>query len=357
MALSGGVGKGLALLAGVGFTAGCIYAFGVSKRLGFEGQAQREARRELLVFAAKMAKCGVASGLPETSGRVPAKLADVSAKVYSSKPEDWDDPSFECADYRLKEPQRMQYRWYKHGESVGTVEARGDLDGNGAPDTWYEIRVTCSKLGQCEAANYVSSVDEDGLREPPAILRWLGRSQSFLGEPPSLTADDEAPPPPSAQATAKPLDVVKPGEPTPLNTLYFDAERRAASKLAGAVLLELEYKGARERLGDPVRGLSVRGFYGHPDKNGVVAVGSEVVRVSYDQAGFGEALTKAPRELHAVGFAECLPEKLILALEPPAALTMTLAWSKKHERAIWTTQGGKSSPMTYGADKCALVKD
>lgn len=361
MALSGGVGKGIALLVGVGFTVTCVYAFKVSQRRGFAGEAEREARLELVAFAGKMARCAVGQGLPKTSARVPAKLADVSAKTYTSKPEDWKDQAFECADYQLTGAQHLQYRWYKNSPEYGSVEARGDTDGNGLPDTWYEIRVICSKPRTCEAVNYVSTVDENGLREPPSILRWFGRSKAFMGEPPSLSADDEvapsAPAPaPLPEASAKPLEEVKPGAPTPLNTLYFDAERRAASKLAGAVLLELEYKGARERLGDPVRGLSARGFYGHPDAKGVVAAGAEVVSVSYDQAGFKETLTKAPRELHAVGFAECLPEKLILALEPPAAITMTLAWSKKDARAVWTTQGGKAPPSSYSADTCAKAK-
>jgi len=363
MSSSGGAGKLGAALLGLAVIAGGVVAFRYSQKQGAAEAVEHEARVELVRFALGVARCAANKhNLPETGPRVPARLVDVSGKRYANGEQDWQDASFSCASFRAPSPQSAQYRWRKLTEQSGRVEARADIDGDGKPDKWFEIEVRCAKSSECTAVNYVSEVTVDGLRKPPGILSWLRRAATYLGEPPSLEADDDANPSPASSELAapppRPLAVVTSGAPSSLDTLYFEAERRATTKLSGAVLLTLEYKNARGALANAADGTTLHGLYGKQDAKGWVHRGEDVVHVSFDQRGMSEVIEKAPRDLHGQGFAECLPEKLLAAVAPPASATLdlTLAWNVKHERALWSVKQAKTTIRTYGADHCALVK-
>ena len=193
MSSSGAVGKVVAGLLGLALVAGLVVAFRFSQKRGLGSEAEREARIELLRFAAGVARCSAGQhSLPETGPRVPLHLADVSGKKYASVQADWDNPSFACASFQAASPQALQYRWRKITTESGRVEGRADVDADGKPDMWFELDVHCSKPNECDAVNYVNQVSVDGVREPPRVLSWLGRAAKFIGEPPSLEAEDDA---------------------------------------------------------------------------------------------------------------------------------------------------------------------
>jgi hypothetical protein len=348
----------MAAVVGVGMIGASVWAFRVSQRNGFEVEASHEARLQLPVFASGMARCAAGRGsLPETGEWVPARLADVSGKAHLTAAADWADATFACANFELSVEQRLQYRWRQVSTSHGRVEARADFDLNGAPDHWWEVEVTCNQPGQCEAVNFVTEVMEDGVREPPGVLAWLGRSRRYAGEPPSLTADEATPPPaPLSAAAPAPLAAVIGNAPTSLDTLYHEAERRARAHRDGVVLLELEYQGVRDRLLDPATGGALKGLYGAPDGKGFVRAGEELVSVTFDKAGVVVSSQKARRALHAVGFAECLPDELRIALGGDEPWRGTLAWDTERERPLWSVQRGKQPARTFSADRCSAVK-
>jgi len=356
MALSGGVSKGLAGVVALGFIGAGVIAYREAQRRGQESDSEHEARLVLPELARQLARCSVSTGsLPESSGRVPTKLAAVAGKPYMSTADDWHDAAFTCASFSLKTPQALQYDWRKDSTLSGRVEARADLDLNGAPDKWFEIRVTCTRPGQCEAENFATEVSAEGVRSPPGVLTWLGRSQRYLGEPPSLSADDVEP---VAKLTSLPVSkppAIVAGAPSGLDALYFEAERRAAAALAGAVLLELEFDALHGKLATPAQGTKMLGFYGVPDVKGKLKKGAAVVRVTFDAQGLVEKLDKAPRDLGRVGFAECLPEKMLAALGKDDPLAMTLGWDPKRERATWQIKLGRAE-QRYSADYCAMLK-
>lgn len=362
--MSSSVGKVVAGLVGLALVGSMAVAFRYSRQRGALSDAEREARLELVRFSGGVARYGIQHRLPETTRRVPLRLADVSGKKYTSRAEDWRDEGFSVAMFQAASPQSVQYRWLKLSPQSGRVEARADGDGDGKPDAWFEVDVRCPKVNECEAANFVNEVTADGARQPPGLLAWFGRASTFVGEPPSLAAEDEAPPSPLpsastvATAAAKPLAVVTAGTPTGLDTLYLEAERRAGTKLSGAVLLELEYKDTRGPLGNTADGMSLRGLYGRQDVKGWVHRGEPIVNVTFDQQGWNEVLEKAARELRTTGFAECQPEKLLAAMAAPTAATLALAlgWDAKRERALWTVREAKAAPRHFGADRCAILK-
>lgn len=363
--MSSSVGKVVAGLVGLALVGSMVVAFRYSQKRGALSDAEREARLELVRFSGGVARYSIQHSLPETTKRVPRRLADVSGKKYTSTAEDWLDEGFAGAMFQAASPQSVQYRWLKLSPQNGRVEARADTDADGKPDAWFEVDVRCPRANECQAANFVNEVTPDGTRQPPSLLAWVGRAATFVGEPPSLSADDEEPPPlPSASAVAaapappKPLAVVTAGTPTGLDTLYLEAERRAGGKLSGAVLLELEYKSTRGPLGNTADGLTLRGLYGRQDVKGWVHRGEPIVSVTFNQQGWAEVLEKAPRELRAPGFAECQPEKLLAAMAAPttAILDLSLRWDAKRERALWLVKEGKAPARNFGADRCAVVK-
>lgn len=358
------VGKVVAGLIGLALVGGMAVAFRYSQERGASSDAEREARLELVRFSGGMARYGIQHGLPETTRRVPLHLAEVSAKKYTSMADDWLDEGFAAAMFQAASPQSVQYRWLKLSPQNGRVEARADVDGDGRPDTWFEIDVRCPRHDECQAANFVNEVTANGVRQPPGLLTWFGRASTFVGEPPSLEAEDEAAPLPSPSpstlvAAPKPLAIVTAGTPTGLDTLYLEAERRAGTKLSGAVLLELEYKSTRGPLGNTAEGLTLRGVYGRQDVKGWVHGREPIVSVTFNQQGWTEVLEKAARELHATGFADCQPEKLLAAMVAPtnATLDLSLGWDAQRERALWMVkEKGKATARRFGADRCALVK-
>jgi hypothetical protein len=192
--MSSSMGKVVAGLVGLALVGGMVVAFRYSQKRGALSEVEREARLELVRFSGGIARHGIGNSLPETTKRVPARLADVSGKKYASTSEDWSDEGFAAAMFQAPSPQSVQYRWLKLSVQSGRVEARADVDGDGRPDTWFEIDVSCPKANECEAANFVHEVTADGVRQPPGLLAWLGRAPTFVGEPPSLEAEDEAAP-------------------------------------------------------------------------------------------------------------------------------------------------------------------
>ncbi len=342
---------------GVGLVAVAFIAWRFSERRQHRSEMQREVQTELVRFATGVASCSAgAQLLPDTSERVPARLADVAGKAYTNQHGDYHGRAYVCAGFSARSPQRLQYRWVKDGALYGRAEARGDADGDGVPDTWYEIRVDCSSAG-CEAPNFPHEVLSDGRRLPPSLLGLFGRARATQGEPPSLSADDTPQGAASSRATAPPkAPLIEPNVALAFDTLFIEAERRAGEKLPGATLLEIEIEGALGPVADPKLGASLSALYGVADAAGIVAPAAEVLRVEFDARGLTDRLEKATRRLARVGFTECLPGKLIGSLPAAAARRMTLAFDRTRERAVWRVQEESAPQRSYGAENCALLR-
>jgi hypothetical protein len=343
-------------LLGAGLLVAAWLAYGEANRRSHAGGVEREARVELVRFALGMAK--MCRPFPETGARVPARLRDVSAKTYESRAEDWEQPAFKCANFRVEDAQHLQYRWLKESDVSGRVEARADIDGDGTPDTWYEVPITC-EAESCQAPNYVVAVKEDGERLPPLLLRILGQAAPYSGERPSSQPGDTQPmtgAAGSALPPPPPPPVIAKGAAIPLDVLFVEAERRAASKLPSAVLLELEATKVEQRVADPAKGTELRASYGAPDGKGKVARGAELVSVTFDAEGLSEQLVKAPRELRRLGTVECMPEKLfgLAGLAPP--VTMALSYDAQRGRPLWRLKSGESPERLFNIEQCAGVK-
>jgi len=108
---------------------------------------QVEAQQALPVFAQAVIKCANAQGgLPRTSASVPASLADVSGKKYKSAPHDWaDDPTLSCTGFSMSGAQYFQYQWVLDSPNSGHVQASADLDGDGAIESHFRLRVDCAE--------------------------------------------------------------------------------------------------------------------------------------------------------------------------------------------------------------------
>jgi len=114
---------------------------------------QDEALKALPVFAAAIAQCADAhGGLPRTSTPVPASLADVSGKKYQSAASEWTlDPTLSCSGFSMSGAQYFQYQWLLETPSSGAVQATADLDGDGAIESQFRVRVDCID-NRCAAA-------------------------------------------------------------------------------------------------------------------------------------------------------------------------------------------------------------
>lgn len=84
-------------------------------------------------------------GLPPSTAKVPASLAQVKGKKYVSSPADWTGDAFTCASFTITTPQYFQYQWVLTTPgALGTVRAQGDLDGDGVAEITIEQDVRCS---------------------------------------------------------------------------------------------------------------------------------------------------------------------------------------------------------------------
>jgi hypothetical protein len=84
-------------------------------------------------------------GLPPSTPKVPASLAQVKGTKYASSPSDWSSEAFTCALFSVQTPQYFQYQWLLTSPgSQGIVRAEGDLDGDGTADVTVERDVTCT---------------------------------------------------------------------------------------------------------------------------------------------------------------------------------------------------------------------
>lgn len=106
---------------------------------------QDEALQALPVFAQAVIKCADAhGGLPRTSAPVPASLADVSGRKYQSTPSEWSrDPTLGCSGFSMRGAQYFQYQWVLDTPTSGNVQASADLDGDGAIESRFRLRVDC----------------------------------------------------------------------------------------------------------------------------------------------------------------------------------------------------------------------
>jgi hypothetical protein len=104
-----------------------------------------EARVGVQALARGIAECQKTMGsLPPTTSPVPASLAHVAGAKYQSAPVEWQQPAFDCAGFRVEDPQYFQYSWELEldGKS-GFAVARGDLDGDGK-NSEYRVLVDCA---------------------------------------------------------------------------------------------------------------------------------------------------------------------------------------------------------------------
>ena len=151
-----------AIVIGVVFVGGILAALGVYGARRYLANAKAaEGKNAVAMIARGVVSCAAREdaihgavgprGLPPSSHKVPASLAQVSGKKYMSTASDWTgDPAFACAAFEMSTPQYFQYQWEltKPGKE-GVVHAVADLDGDGSPDILLDVVVTCSAPGDC----------------------------------------------------------------------------------------------------------------------------------------------------------------------------------------------------------------
>lgn len=341
---------------------GAAAAFFYSQGIVRASDAEREVRGALVDLSKGMARCAAnKSELPASTGRVPARLADVSGKKYTSLPDDWRDPAYRCANFSLTEPQVLQYAWEKTGDTSGRALAIGDTDGDGKPDRWFEVEISCPTRTTCEAANYVVEVLEDGTRVPPSVLRWLGRAKVKAGEPPALLDEPSGTPAgkgagagaASSRRADEPARLD--GSPVVLSAILNAAEAQARAALPHSVLLEFAASKLLGPVADPKKRAEVRVTFGVPDPRGTVAAGSDVLLFAFTAKGLEEARAKAPRELHSLAYPGCLPEAVVSMLGDVPVSSLLLSWDTPRKRALWSIQAERAKPKHVGAEACTLV--
>lgn len=105
-----------------------------------------EGKNNSVYLARSVVACAEKKGaLSESSPKVPADLASVAGKTYTSTPADWSDEAFACDGFRLGMPQRFQYQWEKTGELEGIARAQADFNGDGVVEARFEQEVKCSR--------------------------------------------------------------------------------------------------------------------------------------------------------------------------------------------------------------------
>jgi len=107
-----------------------------------------EAKTGIGTLAKGIAKCYETTGsLPPSTNPVPADLATIRGQKYQSDPTEWHQPAFDCAGFRMEDPQYFQYSWeLEAGGKSGAAVARGDLDGDGIVSE-YRLPIVCD--GDC----------------------------------------------------------------------------------------------------------------------------------------------------------------------------------------------------------------
>lgn len=120
--------------------------------------ALMEGKNNVITIARAMIVCADNGGrLPDSSKPVPPALSDVGGKVFESKESDWSDPAFACAKYKRVGDQRFRYTWIRKDDTLGTVRAEADFDGNGNAEAVYEQDVLCgiySGAFRCRPGDY-----------------------------------------------------------------------------------------------------------------------------------------------------------------------------------------------------------
>jgi hypothetical protein len=146
---------GGACILGVGVF-GALAMFGVRRYISSAKAA--EGQTLVRTLADGMVRCaagrgsdGQARGLPESSVAVPSSLSAVRAKKYQSSASEWHDPAFDCAGFRVTEPQYFQYRWVRRSATSGAAVAVADLDGDGVAELSFEQSVSCDAAGACRS--------------------------------------------------------------------------------------------------------------------------------------------------------------------------------------------------------------
>jgi hypothetical protein len=152
----------LILIIVVGAVFGGLMILGILGALAYSGMRRYlsaskmvEGRVNVVTLAGGLAACAQKSevsvsgevtqrGLPPSSGKVPASLAQVKGKRYASSPADWSDDAFKCASFTVATPHYFQYQWELTTPALGTVRAQGDLDGDGVAEITIEQDVRCS---------------------------------------------------------------------------------------------------------------------------------------------------------------------------------------------------------------------
>ena len=147
----------------VGVVFGGLMVLGVLGALAYFGMRQYlsaanaiEGKLNVVTLVGGIAACAQKSevsasgevtqrGLPPTSAKVPASLAQVKGTKYASSPADWTSDAFKCASFTIATPQYFQYQWeLTTPGALGTVRAQGDLDGDGVAEITIEQDVRCS---------------------------------------------------------------------------------------------------------------------------------------------------------------------------------------------------------------------
>ncbi|MGH7281818.1 MAG: hypothetical protein ACRELY_09870, partial [Polyangiaceae bacterium] len=103
----------------------CLVAFCSSfllcgKRRFVTASEMAEGHLLLDTLGSGIVKCAKDDGLPVTTSQVPAKVSEISGgKAYLPKEHDFDDPAFECAQFKNKNPQHFQIQWERQRPDHG----------------------------------------------------------------------------------------------------------------------------------------------------------------------------------------------------------------------------------------------
>ncbi len=103
-----------------------------------------------------------ATDLPPSARSVPEDITATHGDGYTSTAADWDQPVYRCAGFSIQGPQRYRYTWRRDSADEGLVRADADRDGDGTPETVFEMPIRCQGQGEARGCG-AGKIEERGV--------------------------------------------------------------------------------------------------------------------------------------------------------------------------------------------------